>query len=273
MKQTCKLMAVLNVTPDSFSDGGKFLDPRAAVARALAIIDEGADLIDMGAESTRPGSRGVAAAEQLRRLIPVLRALRARSAISISIDTQSAKVAAACLSEGATIINDISALRKDHGMAKVLANSKCGVILMHMQGTPRTMQKKPRYKNVIREITAFFRERLAACKAAGIARERVWLDPGIGFGKTLEHNLAILKNLDAFQVLTRPLVVGVSRKGFLGTLTGEAVPERRVTASVQAGIMAYLHGANVLRVHDVAEHRAALRVMAALRARHEIMMT
>jgi dihydropteroate synthase len=265
MKQLCKLMAVLNVTPDSFSDGGKFLDPQAAVRRALEMIDQGADLIDMGAESTRPGSRGVSAVEQLRRLIPVLRALRARSEIPISIDTQSAKVAAACLSEGATIINDISALRKDRAMAKVLAKAGCGVILMHMQGTPQTMQKHPHYKNVVREITAFFRERLKACDAAGIDRARVWLDPGIGFGKTVEHNLTILRDLHLFLELEQPLVVGVSRKGFLGALTGESVPERRVLASVQAGIMAYQHGASVLRVHDVAEHRTTLRIIEQLR--------
>lgn len=254
-------MAVLNVTPDSFSDGGKFLDPQAAVRRALEMIDQGADLIDMGAESTRPGSRSVSAREQLRRLIPVLRAVRARSEIPISIDTQSAKVAAACLSEGATIINDISALRKDRAMAKVLAKAGCGVILMHMQGTPQTMQKRPHYKNVVREITAFFRERLKACDSAGIDRERVWLDPGIGFGKTLEHNLTILRNLESFVSLKRPLVVGVSRKGFLGKLTGEDVPERRVTASVVAGVIAAARGASVLRVHDVAEHRAGLQIM------------
>ena len=254
-------MGVLNVTSDSFSDGGKFLDPRAAVSRALQMIDEGADLIDMGAESTRPGSRGVSAVEQLRRLVPVLRALRARSEIPLSIDTQSAKVAEVCLAEGATLINDISALRKDRAMAKVLAKSTCGVILMHMQGTPRTMQKNPRYKNVVREITAFFRERLAACEASGIDRSRIWLDPGIGFGKSLEHNLTILKNLESFAVLKRPLVIGVSRKGFLGSLTGETIAERRVTASVVAGILAVQRGANVLRVHDVAENRAGLRVL------------
>jgi len=260
MKVACKLMAVLNVTPDSFSDGGKYFDPRAAVSRALQTIDDGADLIDMGAESTRPGSRGVPALEQLRRLVPVLRALRARSEIPISIDTQSAKVASVCLAEGATMINDISALRKDRAMAKVLAKSNCGVVLMHMQGTPRTMQKHPHYKNVVRDITSFFRERLAACDAAGIDRARVWLDPGIGFGKTLEHNIAILKNLSAFSALKRPLVIGVSRKGFLGALTGETIPERRVTASVVAGLLAVQRGASVLRVHDVAEHRAALNV-------------
>ena len=261
MTNKCKLMGVLNVTPDSFSDGGKFFDPRAAVSRALQMIDDGADLIDIGAESTRPGSRGVPALEQCHRLVPVLRALRARSEIPISIDTQSAKVASVCLAEGATMINDISALRKDRAMAKVLSKSNCGVILMHMQGTPRTMQKRPRYKNVVREITVFFRQRLAACKAAGIDPARVWLDPGIGFGKTLEHNLTILQNLEAFARLRRPLVIGVSRKGFLGTLTDEPIAERRVTASVVAGLLAVQRGASVLRVHDVAEHRAALRVL------------
>ena len=257
-------MGVLNVTPDSFSDGGKFLDPRAAVERALEMETQGARIIDMGAESTRPGSRGVPPAEQLRRLLPVLKKFRAKSRAAVSVDTQSSRVAAACLSEGAELINDISALRNDKKMASIVARAGCGVILMHMQGTPRTMQKAPRYADVLSSLGEFFIERLETCERAGIERGKIWLDPGIGFGKTFEHNLDIIRKLRTLTAFERPLVVGVSRKSFLGTLTGETVPEKRVTASVMAGMIAIQNGAAVLRVHDVAEHAAALRVMDAM---------
>ncbi len=257
-------MGILNLTPDSFSDGGKFMDARAATDHALKLAADGADIIDMGAESTRPGSIGVSAREQLKRLLPALKAFRAQSALPVSIDTRSAHVAQACLAAGANMINDISALRHDPKMAGVCATSGCDVILMHMRGTPRTMQRAPRYSNIVAEVRAFFAKRISACARAGIAPERILLDPGIGFGKTVEHNLVLLKNLPRLAELQRPLVVGVSRKMFLGTLTGEPVPERRVIASVIAGFAAVRNGAAILRVHDVAEHAAARKVLDAL---------
>jgi dihydropteroate synthase len=258
-----RLMGVLNITPDSFSDGGKYLAPKAAVARALEMQAQGADIIDMGAESTRPGSRGVPPLEQLRRLLPVLKAFRKQSTLPVSIDTCSAPVAEVCLDEGANIINDISAMRRDPRMDSLVARRRCGIILMHMQGTPETMQQDPQYGDVVAEVIRFLRGRLAACSSAGICKAQVMIDPGIGFGKTLEHNLAILQRLDEFKALNRPIVVGVSRKSFLGLLTGEEAPERRVAASVAAGVLAASKGAAILRVHDVAEHRAALRVLEA----------
>lgn len=260
-----KLMGILNVTPDSFSDGGKFFYAEEAVERALQMQAEGAQIIDMGAESTRPGSAGVAAFEQMRRLIPVLKAFRKKSRLTVSIDTQSSAVATACLLEGADMINDISALRTDKMMLRTLAGRPCKIVLMHMQGTPATMQADPTYGDVVAEIIAFFKERLAACAAAGIESKRIWLDPGIGFGKTVEHNLEILRRLGEFQILECPLLVGLSRKGFLGKITGESDPAKRLVASVTAGLLAALSGADVLRVHDVAEHAAALRVAGAVR--------
>ncbi|HYG78536.1 MAG TPA: dihydropteroate synthase [Planctomycetota bacterium] len=260
-----RLMAVLNITPDSFSDGGKYLKPAAAVERALQYVSEGATIIDMGAESSRPGSEGVPPDEQLRRLLPVLKAFRRRSNVAVSIDTRSSRVARACLAEGATIINDISALRHDRGMLKAMAQSSCSIVLMHMRGTPRTMQRRPRYKDVVGEVLQFFRERLKVCADAGIDPKRIWIDPGIGFGKTLEHNLAILNGLSAFKALGRPIVAGVSRKSFIGTLTGEQIPERRVLGSVVAGMLAFENGADILRVHDVAEHAGALKLLLAVR--------
>jgi dihydropteroate synthase len=255
-----KLMGILNITPDSFSDGGRFQDRQAAIDHALEMESQGADILDMGAESTRPGSRSVPAAEQLQRLLPVLRTFRRKSKLPVSIDTQSAKVAAACLAEGADIINDISALRRDRNMRTVLARSKCQIVLMHMQGTPRTMQEAPHYENVVADVRTFFEKCLSACVEAGISAERIWLDPGIGFGKTIEHNLALLRNPQELAALGRPLVVGLSRKRFLGTLTDEPAAERRVLASVVAGMLAAHHGAAILRVHDVAEHAKARTV-------------
>lgn len=255
-----KVMGVLNVTPDSFSDGGRFVRPEISVDHALEMAAQGAEIIDMGAESTRPGSRGVSAAEQLRRLLPVLRAFRTQSRTPVSIDTQSAKVAQACLDAGANIINDISAMRHDPRMAGTVSKAGCEIILMHMRGTPRTMQRNPAYKDVVAEIILFFKQRLAASDKAGIARSSILLDPGIGFGKTLAHNLEILKRLSEFKALQCPLVVGVSRKGFLGTMTNEPAAEKRVAASVAAAVWAAVQGAEILRVHDVAEHKAALRV-------------
>jgi dihydropteroate synthase len=260
-----RLMGILNVTPDSFSDGGKFLSPKAAAERAKQMVAEGADIIDMGAESSRPGSKGVSDSEQLERLLPVLRIIRKTLSTPISIDTQSAAVAAACLGEGANMINDISAGRHDVGMLSILSGSRCEIVLMHMKGTPRTMQKQPRYKEVVREIISFFEKRIVAFAEAGIPSERLLIDPGIGFGKTLAHNLEILQRLQEFSALHCPVVFGASRKSFLGQLTNEPAAEKRVVASVAAGILAAERGADILRVHDVAEHHAALQIVEAVR--------
>jgi dihydropteroate synthase len=263
------LMGIVNVTPDSFSDGGRFLEPEAAVERALRLQEEGADLLDFGAESTRPGAAAVPASRQFERLVPVLKAFRRQSQLPVSIDTRSADVARACLDLGADIVNDVSAMRHDDGMTPLVSRRNCPVILMHMLGTPRTMQDDPRYGDVVRDVVAFFEERLAACEQAGIQRSRVWIDPGIGFGKTVLHNLELLRRLGEFVALGVPVLVGHSRKSFLGTISGELVPERRVSGSVAAGILAARNGASVLRVHDVAEHRQALAVWGALDRKQE----
>jgi len=261
------LLGIVNVTPDSFSDGGRFLDPDVAAAHALGMVLDGADALDLGAESSRPGSRGVSAREQKARLLPVLKRLRRTAAlrrIPIGIDTRSAEVFRACLGEGADLLNDISALRHDRTLARLVARAGCPVILMHMRGTPRTMQNDPRYADVVGDIQAFFRARLRAALDAGVTPARVLLDPGIGFGKTVEHNCELLRRLGEFRRLGRPLVVGASRKSFLGKLGGEPTPSRRAEASVVAGLLAVRNGASVLRVHDVGEHARALRVAAAL---------
>jgi dihydropteroate synthase len=232
------------------------------------MVADGADALDLGAESSRPGSRGVPARLQKARLLPVLKRLRRERAlrrVPLSIDTQSAEVFRACLGEGADLLNDISALRKDRAMPKLVARAACPVILMHMLGTPRSMQKDPRYEDVVDELDLFFRRCIHAAQDAGIMPTSILLDPGIGFGKTLEHNCEILRRLEEFKALDRPLVVVVSRKRFLGLLTGEETPARRVIASVAAGILAVRSGAAILRVHDVAEHVQALKVAAALR--------
>jgi len=255
-----QLMGILNVTPDSFSDGGKFLDPAAAVDHALQMMQQGAHIIDMGAESTRPGAKPVKPAEQIKRLLPVLKAFRKFAAIPVSIDTQSAIVARACLDAGATIINDISALRHDPAMLKLLAHESCDIVLMHMQGTPTTMQRKPVYRDVVGDVAKFLKARILACEKAGIDRSRLIIDPGIGFGKTFEHNIALLRNVETFKALKVRVLLGISRKKFLGTLTGEENPANRTLASTIAGVLLAQRGVDILRVHDVAEHAQALRI-------------
>jgi dihydropteroate synthase len=256
------VMGVLNVTPDSFSDGGEFLDPAAALAHARRMTQEGADLIDVGGESTRPGADPVSADEELRRVLPVLEALAAAGEIAVSIDTSKASVAHAAVTVGATFVNDVTALRGDPGMAAVVAESGADVCLMHMLGEPRTMQDDPRYGDVVGEVAAFLEERLAFAARAGIAEHRVWLDPGIGFGKTLAHNLELLRRLDEIVALGRPVVVGASRKRFLGALTGREEQDR-VAGTVAANVIAYERGAHMFRVHDVAPTRDALAVASA----------
>jgi dihydropteroate synthase len=254
-------MGVLNVTPDSFSDGGLFLEPSAAVEHAGRLASEGADLIDVGGESTRPGSAPVSEEEELRRVMPVVERL-AGGPLPVSIDTSKAEVARRALEAGATFVNDVTALRGDAGMAEIVGRADADLCLMHMRGEPRTMQDDPRYGDVVSEVGAFLEERLAFAVSQGIAAERVWLDPGIGFGKTIEHNLALLRRLDEIVAIGRPIVVGASRKRFIGDLTGRPEAER-VAGTIAANVLAFERGAAMFRVHDVAATRDALAVAAA----------
>jgi dihydropteroate synthase len=256
------VMGVLNVTPDSFSDGGDFLEPAAAVAHAEQLAAEGADLIDIGGESTRPGAAPVSEEEELRRVLPVLEVLGERRLAPLSIDTCKAAVARAALEAGATFVNDVSALRADPDLASVVADSGAEVCLVHMKGEPRTMQENPRYEEVVADVRAFLEERLVFAVRAGIAEENVWLDPGIGFGKTLEHNLELLRRLDEIVSIGRPVVVGVSRKRFIGKLTGRAERDR-LAGALAANVLAFERGATMFRDHDVAATRDALTVAGA----------
>jgi dihydropteroate synthase len=258
-----QIMGVINVTPDSFSDGGRYLDRGAAVAHGLELEREGADILDIGGESTRPGSEGVSAAEERRRVLPVIEGLVERGTTArISIDTSKAAVARDALQSGAGLVNDVTALRGDPEMAGVVAETGVDCCLMHMLGSPRTMQEDPRYEDVVSEVKAFMEERLAFAIDAGIPAERIMLDPGIGFGKTRAHNLELLRRLDELAALGRPLVIGSSRKSFLGAITGREVDDR-LAATIASNVLAYAHGARVFRVHDVQPVRDALLVAAA----------
>jgi dihydropteroate synthase len=252
---------VVNVTPDSFSDGGHYLEPSAAIAHARRLADEGADLIDLGAESSRPGAESVSAEQELSRLIPVLDGLGAFP-IPISVDTTKPEVMRAVIGAGAAMINDIGALRSP-GALEAVAASDAGVCLMHMQGEPRTMQLEPRYGDVVEEVRAFLAERVAAAEARGIARERIVIDPGFGFGKTVGHNFELLRNLHRFAEMGLPVMAGWSRKSTLGAITGRGADER-LAASIAAALLAVQHGATIVRVHDVAATRDALAVLAAM---------
>jgi dihydropteroate synthase len=257
------LMAVINVTPDSFSDGGRYLEAEAAIAHGVRLASEGASILDVGGESTRPGAAAVPADEELRRVLPVIEGLSAvLSEARMSIDTSKASVAAAALEAGATMVNDVTALRGDPHLAEVVAAAGADLCLMHMLGNPRTMQRDPRYADVVAEVKAFLEERLALATAAGIAEERILLDPGIGFGKTTEHNLELLARLDELVGLGRPVIVGTSNKSFLGRLTGRPV-DQRVAATIATCVMAYERGARVFRVHEVAPIADALTVATA----------
>ena len=259
------VMGILNVTPDSFSDGGRFDRVETAVAQARRMADEGADILDIGGESTRPGAASVDAAAEIIRVVPVIEAIRAEIALPISIDTMKAEVMRAAVTAGATMINDVNALRAPDALQAV-AVLDVPVCLMHMQGEPRTMQRAPHYEDVVKELLAFFRERIERCVEAGIERDRLIIDPGFGFGKTLDHNLRLLAELARFGELGLPLLAGISRKSMLGTLTGRASPDQRVAASVAAAVLAAERGARIVRVHDVAETVDAMRVLQALRA-------
>jgi dihydropteroate synthase len=254
------LMGIVNVTPDSFSDGGLFLDAEAAVVHGQELAQQGAEILDVGGESTRPGAKEISAEEELARVEPVVAGL---ATATVSIDTSKLVVAEAALNAGASIVNDITALRNNPEVASLCADRDAGLILMHMQGDPRTMQEAPAYDDVVDEIKAFLAERLQVALDAGVAEERVWLDPGIGFGKTLDHNLELLRRLGELRELGRPLVVGTSRKGFIGKIDDSAVGDR-LGGTIASSVFAVAEGADVLRVHDVAEMAQAARVATAI---------
>jgi dihydropteroate synthase len=253
------VMGILNVTPDSFSDGGRFLEPSAALDHAAAMAEEGADFIDIGAESTRPGSRSVPAKEQLARLLPVLRAVKKRVGVPVSVDTTSAFVARTALREGADMVNDVSALAGDERMPAVVARAGVPCILMHMKGKPRTMQENPEYSDLMAEVTGFLASALERGEAAGIERTQLLVDPGIGFGKTVAHNLEILRRLAELKSLGSPIIVGPSRKRFIGAVS-DSPPGERLEGTIAACVLAAANGANVLRVHDVKPVVKALKL-------------
>jgi dihydropteroate synthase len=257
-------MGILNVTPDSFSDGGRFATFNDALARGLTMVEEGVGIIDVGGESTRPGAREVPEDEEIRRVVPLVEALVARTDIPVSVDTSKPGVMRAALSAGATFINDVRALR-EKGALEAAADSAAAICLMHMQGEPRTMQLEPSYTDVLIEVRQFLQERIAACVAAGISTDRLALDPGIGFGKRIEHNVKLLASLPELLELRRPLLIGVSRKSMFATLLGRAVNER-LPGSLAVAAASVLAGASIVRTHDVAETVDAVKIAAALKA-------
>jgi dihydropteroate synthase len=261
------IMGILNVTPDSFSDGGKFQALETAVEHGLQMVAEGADIIDIGGESTRPGANPVQALEEIARTVPVIKKLREKTGVLISVDTRKVEVARAALAAGADIINDISALA-DPAMASVAAETGAGLVLMHMQGTPETMQNNPRYDDVVSNVWNFLEERMNFAVARGVAPEQIVLDPGIGFGKTDEHNLALLKGIPQLAASGRPVLVGASRKSFIGRITG-GEPDDRLAGSLAIAGFAVLRGAHILRVHDVKESCDAARLVDTLRANEQ----
>ncbi|MGB7161309.1 MAG: dihydropteroate synthase [Tepidisphaeraceae bacterium] len=260
------IMGVLNVTPDSFSDGGRFAGPDAAVAHALEMAAAGADLIDVGGESTRPGSQPVPPDEQIARAVPVIERVAPRVSAVVSIDTTRAAVASAALDAGANLVNDISAGRDDEFMLSTVARRNTPIVLMHMQGTPATMQLKPTYDDVTRQTIDFLRDRIRAAEIAGIATERILIDPGIGFGKTDEHNLELLRRQNELSTLGRPVVIGTSRKGFIGKITNEPDPARRLFGTAASVAWSVANGAAVVRVHDVGAMSQVVRMIEAIRS-------
>jgi dihydropteroate synthase len=257
-----RLMGIVNVTPDSFSDGGLYLDADRAIGHARELAAEGADLLDVGGESTRPGAQAVSAEAELRRVLPVLEGLGGVD-VPVSIDTSKAAVAEAALEAGAGLVNDVTAFRADPELAAVCAARGCDVVLMHMQGSPRTMQEAPAYGDVVEDVKGFLAERIDFATGAGIAEDRIWVDPGIGFGKTVDHNLELLRRLGELRDLGRPILIGTSRKSFIGRLTGRDV-DQRLGGTIASNVLALRAGADVLRVHDVAQLREAMRVADAI---------
>lgn len=264
MRRRTALMGILNVTPDSFSDGGRYLEARKAIARGVELAEQGADIIDIGGESTRPGARPLSAPEEIERVVPVVRELRRVISIPLSIDTVKAEVARAALDAGADVVNDISALRFDPDMISLIVEEKVPVVLMHMQGTPRTMQESPRYQNVLQEVKDFLRSRVAFSVERGVAAGQIVIDPGIGFGKDLEHNLALIRGISTLTSLAQPVLVGPSRKTFIGKILNVG-PDDRLEGSLAAAVAAALGGAGMIRMHDVKEARRAMALADAIR--------
>ncbi len=264
LRSEAQVMGVVNVTPDSFSDGGQFFAPEAAITHGLEMAAEGAAILDIGGESTRPGAEPVDAAEQIRRVVPVIRGLAAKCDAVLSVDTTLAAVAEAALAAGAHVVNDISGLRADPAMPAVARRWDAGVVIMHMQGEPRTMQKAPKYDDVVAEVAAFFAERWDFCRASGIADDRVVFDPGIGFGKTLGHNLALLRHLDRLAPDGRPLMLGVSRKSFIGKIVGSTALEDRFWSTVALTSLGRERGCRIFRVHDVRPNVEAMKMTQAI---------
>src|SRR3954449_732221 len=264
--KAARIMGIVNVTPDSFSDGGEFLDPHRAIAHGRELAAEGADVLDVGGESTRPGAEGVTAEEELARVAPVVEALARGERPSVSIDTSKFAVAEAALSAGAAMVNDVTALRADPDLAGLCAQRRCEVVLMHMLGDPRTMQENPTYEDVVDDVKAFLAQRIEFALSEGIDEERIWIDPGIGFGKTVEHNLELHRRLDELSELGRPISFGSSRKTFIGSLTGSEV-DQRLGGTIASNVIAYANGAQMLRVHDVAPMRQAITVADAVMTR------
>ena len=257
------IMGVVNATPDSFSDGGDFADAKTAIAHGLRLVDQGADIVDIGGESTRPGAAPVTQDEELDRVLPVIEAL-ARAGAVVSIDTRRAAVMREALASGARIVNDVTALTFDPDSLDVIARSEAPVVLMHMRGEPATMQKAPHYDDAPREIAVYLAERIAVCEAAGVPRERIAVDPGIGFGKTVQHNLQILASIDRFCRLGVAVLIGVSRKSFIARVSRGEPPKERLAGSIAAALAAVARGANIVRAHDVAATRQALAIWQAI---------
>ena len=264
---TVTIMGIVNVTPDSFSDGGLFYDPPAAIEHGQRLAGEGADVLDVGGESTRPGAQEVSADEEVRRVAPVVAGLAYGDA-AVSIDTSKVPVAEAALDAGAEIVNDVTGLRNEPELAELCADRDCGLVLMHMLGTPRTMQDNPSYEDVVEEVKAFLALRVQFAIDRGVDERRIWIDPGIGFGKTVEHNLELIRRIGELAALGRPVMIGASRKSFIGKVTGREVTDR-VGGTVAANVLALAGGAEVFRVHDVRPARQALRVAEALLGRRE----
>jgi dihydropteroate synthase len=257
------IMGIVNVTPDSFSDGGRYLDASAAIDHGLALVEEGADVLDLGAESTRPGAAPVNEQEEIRRLLPVVEALAAKAGVPLSVDTMKASVARAALEAGAQIVNDVSAGTHDAGMLALCAERNAPVVLMHMRGEPRTMQTGVRYRDVVGDVLAYLDERAAAARAAGVTSDRILVDPGFGFGKLVEHNLVLLRRLGEFRRLGYPVVAGTSRKTFIGKVLGDLPVEERLEGTAATVALAIWNGASVVRVHDVGAMRRVVNIVEA----------
>ncbi|MDD5394541.1 MAG: dihydropteroate synthase [Thiothrix sp.] len=262
-KTSVQVMGILNVTPDSFSDGGQFHARDAALRHVEQMLVEGVDIIDVGGESTRPGAQAVSTSEELERVVPIIAAIRERFDVPVSVDTSKPEVMQAAVAAGADLINDVRALQEP-GALEACAGLSVPICLMHMQGQPRTMQHSPQYTEVVQDVCRFFEERIAACGQAGIARSRLVLDPGFGFGKTLPHNLDLLRRLDAFSALGLPILVGISRKSMIGALMGNVAVDGRLHGSVAAAVVAAMHGARIIRVHDVKATVDAMKIVQAV---------